>query len=170
MPIVIINTPAEAQLFAQRLIDEPERVKLETGKGPGAMRFGIGSIMRAIEQGDVLALAYGGVEGHRIAIWAHHEPGQGIHLLHVWGPSVRHLGVLRWIAQKLNDRGFGALFGHFPNIDMPTINLAKAIVLPATGNYNAANVWTASPAGRLCRVRLDAALSRLIAAGAPVEA
>lgn len=170
MPIVIINTPEEAEEFCRRLFDEPERVKNETGKGPGAMRFSPAAIMRAIEDGDVIAIGRtNGVEPHRVAVWLHHEPGQGIWINHLWAPSLRYRGVTRWVAQKLVDRGFGMMFGHFANIDMPQIHAMKAIVLPQIGDYDGANNWTNDPNGRTCRVRLIIGLNRLIAAGAPVE-
>ena len=170
MPIQIINTPEEALTFISRLADESERVKTETGKGPGRLNYGPGSVMRAIELGDILAIATDGTENHRIAIWGNQVAGQGIFINHLWGPSGRHLGLLRWLAQKLVDRGFGANFGHFQNIDMPMIAIAKSIVLPQAGGYTGNNgAWVNNANGRLCRVRLSTALTRLIAANAPVE-
>ena len=112
------------------------------------------------------------LEPERIVVWGQRTPN-GVALLHVWGPSERFNGVLRFIAQKLVDIGLGAEWGHFPNIDTPLCNRAKQIVLPDTGDYipraNGTLRWVSSPTGGICRVVLQTALNRLVAAGAPVE-
>lgn len=173
MPFVRVTPELLSQYgeaIQQRIADESERYTVETGQGFGRLSIGYGAIERAISEGAFIYVGQADVaEGHRIIIWAHREQ-QGIFIDHVWGPSERALGLLLYIAQRLTDAGFGQRFGHFPNNNMPVVVQAKNATRAVAGRYGANGVtWTNTAAGNLLRVRIDLGLSRLIAAGAPVE-
>lgn len=162
-------TAADVEQLAARIEAESTAFFNETGK-LRPITVSPGMLLKMLNEGDRMFIGEpDGAEGERIAVVAHREPGQGWYLTHVWAPSLRHRGILRWTAQKLNDLGFGNLMGHFPNIDTPICQLAKTVTQAATGDYRG-STWVASPAGTTCRIRLSTALNRIVAAGWPVEA
>lgn len=157
-----------AEMFAdhdevvRRIFNESSRLHQETGLG---MPLQIGGVEQALLDGDRIFLARsGGDEPHRVLLWMRRVPGQGVWIRHAWGPSTRHLKLVRFMAQRIADRLGGNTMGHYPNTHMPLIVAANAILLPQTGRY-VGNTWVNEINGPVCRIRISTALQRLQAAG-----
>jgi len=174
---VIVEVTADdidrVQRVADRIEAQSARLRAETGLG-GRPRIGAGYIAAELRRGDRIFLARDddpGVEPERIVVWLG-RVGPRIIIKHMWGPSRRHLPIVRFTCRKLIEAGAGNLFGHFPNVPMPIVQKAAAIVLPEAGAYadgSFGGAWIPDANGPLYRVRMNDALPRLIAAGVSDE-
>lgn len=170
---VTANRRELIERVAERIETQTARLHAETGLG-ARLRLPAGYIAAELRRGDRIFLARDddpGDEPERIVVWLG-RVGTRIIIKHMWGPSSRHLRIVRFTCRKLIEAGAGNLFGHFPNVPMPLVQATAAIVQPEAGAYadgGFVGAWIPDPNGPLYRVRMNDAMPRLIAAGTPDE-